>query len=731
MSPPPLPPDTVLAERFALGEVLGRGGFSIAYLARDLDRREACVVKELAPRGALRAEDGVLELAGVTAADPRMLRQRFLEEAQRMGKLSAPGVLPVRCAFVELGTAYYVTDHLWGATPLDRLIPEAGMDSQGVLDVIFQLMETLEAVHETGLLHRDIKPSNILLDPRGQAYLIDFGAAREWEADLAQRHTILFTPGYAPLEQLSEHARRGPATDVYALCATAYHMLTGTPPTSATDRAAGVELQPLRELRSDLDPRALLAITSGLSLAYEERPPTMKSLRALFERTSSEEGEQTVASYDRKALELQRLRFGRRECPGCRSVLDTPKPLRRGVCPVCRSGPIQKRRILEGLCPLCKVGGLRRHHNATCPVCGTGLLQCKKKRLLGGSASCSCPECRATVETAGELVTVLDAPRAPALNGVSRSSEAWRAETGRAEETHVCSECAGQWDEQSDGRLKQIHPKPTGRYSELYPDEWSRLAAGLDPGAGNAECRACGADFYLEEPQVTLLGAPEDPHGFAERNLGRLLDLDQVRWLAVGKESSGDGFVCYGCDSEWDTNGHYLRLVRSENLELNRHIGRPYVLEDWHRVARGLPRVDEEEEFQRRLDSLVVEAFASGEIDYEIRAGLMWRSQAVRLEEVDDHLNEVATGPLAVSEHEIVFGSLMRKWRMPMDAVLGADAQDDILRLRLSGEREHALFELPRLEVQVDLESGPRRVTLGARDLAARINSVKNLQAVQ
>src|ERR1019366_7111585 len=122
--------------------------------------------------------------------------------------------------------------------------------------------------------HRDIKPSNILVGADGAVYVIDFGAAREWHADSTVTHTVQHTPGYAPPEQLSERARRGPATDLYAVCATLFVMLAGVAPPSASDRAAGIPLPSLLSIRPELDPIIVRAIEAGLMLAYAGRPQT-------------------------------------------------------------------------------------------------------------------------------------------------------------------------------------------------------------------------------------------------------------------------------------------------------------------------------------------------------------------------------------------------------------------------------------------------------------------------
>src|SRR5579862_9722594 len=159
----PLATGAFLAGRFEVERVLGRGGFGIAYLATDVIRKDQAVVKELAPFGCERSESGLIDLErGGNSA--HRLRQSFLEEARLLSRLSVPGILPIRGVFAENGTAYYATDYLAESETLERVLMQEGrMDAEGAMDILLQLLETLEAVHRKGILHRDIKPSNILV----------------------------------------------------------------------------------------------------------------------------------------------------------------------------------------------------------------------------------------------------------------------------------------------------------------------------------------------------------------------------------------------------------------------------------------------------------------------------------------------------------------------------------------------------------------------------------------
>lgn len=716
--PSPLPVGAQLADRFEIERSLGRGGFGIVYLAHDSVLNNQATVKELAPSGAIREPSGLLTLDSAPEQGQR-LRQSFLQEARLLARLSVPGILPIRAVFAEHGTAYYATDYQPEAHTLEQLLQQEGrMDPAGALDILFQLLETLEAVHAKKILHRDIKPSNVLVSKSGQAYLIDFGSAREWHADQSTRHTVLFTPGYAPIEQLSERGRRGPPTDVYALCATAYRMLTGAIPMPATDRLDGAELTPLSALRPDVEPGICAAIEDGLSLRYHDRPQTMGELRDRLTQAEPSTDENSLAAYDAKLLKLQRFGFERRQCPACGGVLEQPQPLRKWGCPVCRDGLVKKRNIEPRLCPSCQLGTLHRRPNdqplGFCPLCRFGPLVRKRKSVWSRRHVLECAACRAMFERVDAGITVLAGGDSGTVvePGVTRTAAAWREASARSETVWMCDGCGAQYDLLEDGRRRQTTPAPK-RYRALYPEEWARVAAGLAPGAGNAACDACRADYFIDGRRMTLLNAEADPYGFAEQHLGRLLDAEDARWLGVGKDSAKPGLVCADCATEFDFDGDYLRLVKTPNRTLLRQIGEPKKLIDWCRLALDLPEVHEEGAFRTGVATAIRHAYESGELGFDARNTVIWRGPATR---------EGQSGTLTINAEELSFGGLLRRWRAPCDAIHGARATADSIELVIGGEEEPAIFELGPVELTVHLKSGHHRVVLGPESLARRLN---------
>lgn len=711
MNVDPLPEGYVLADRFEIRELLGQGGFGIAYRAFDRHRQDAVVVKELAPIGSRRLKNGVLELnTGTMSA--QLLRQRFTDEANRMGKLNVPGVLPVRAVFGENGTAYYATEFVANTRTLDHILrQQSRLDISKAVAIFQSQLNILEAVHRQGLLHRDIKPSNLLVKPDDRVILIDFGAAREFLSDSHATHTVIYTPGYAPPEQLSERARRGPFTDLFAACATMYHMLTGRPPEDAADRTAGAALTEVTALRPDCPADLAAAVMAGLCLASAERPQNVAELRSLLRASADEPGHRDVHELDCLLARSKSFTFQKRACPACQGILDEPRPLKRMQCPVCRRGLIRPRTINADLCPVCRTGPLKAYSNREslqiCPACRGGHLTYHRMALLGNRRIARCPDCHA--EFLADKGTLTDSK-----SGESLSAEAWLTKIARTEDVMICRECAAQFDVLADGRWAPVTPPPTKHPTPMFPEEWARVAAGLPPSVGNAACDYCHADYFYEHDRLTLLDLTEDPYDYGDAFLGRITDLETVRWLGSGKTSPHPGLVCESCTTEFDRDGQYLRLVHSPSKPLGRHQGEPHLMEDWHRIAAGIPTLDAESTLERELDESLLEGYESGDLGFDPAGEISWRGNAT--------LEGGNAGVLTITASEVTFGGVIRKTRHPRDAVLLAEGQGNTLRLRLSGSRDPLVFELEPVTVTFQLTSGARELDLDAEDLANRLN---------
>ncbi len=278
-TPDALPAGTRLqGGSLVLEEVLGIGGFGITYRGQDTHLHRAVAVKEFFPYGCRRDGTDVHPPAAMPEAEFQAARRRFLDEAKTLAQFRHPGIVDVYTLFEENNSAYMVMEFLRGQT-LGQLLEARGrLREAEALAYIQQAAQALDEVHRGAMLHRDIKPDNIFATDDGRVVLIDFGTAREFAIGKTRQMTVTLTPGYAPLEQYAQRAQRGPYSDVYALAATLYHLLTGEAPLPATDRAAGVELADVRELNLAVSAQVASAVMGGLAMEVAARPQSAREM---------------------------------------------------------------------------------------------------------------------------------------------------------------------------------------------------------------------------------------------------------------------------------------------------------------------------------------------------------------------------------------------------------------------------------------------------------------------
>jgi serine/threonine protein kinase len=237
------PGQTLLRGQYRIERYLNSGGFGITYLARDsLDR--LVVIKECYP-GALchRQDASVRPRSRTLHGEFRAMVNLFLREARNLSKLRHSNIVGVHQVFEDNATAYMALDLVEGRDLLE--IIQDGADSLRPAQVQYILLRLLEAVafmHGHDILHRDISPDNILITTKGEPVLIDFGSARE-EATKASRvltGLLMVKDGYSPQEFYIAHSKQLPCSDLYALGATFYHVVTGAPPPNSQARLAAI-----------------------------------------------------------------------------------------------------------------------------------------------------------------------------------------------------------------------------------------------------------------------------------------------------------------------------------------------------------------------------------------------------------------------------------------------------------------------------------------------------------
>lgn len=273
-----LPKGVILHRRYSVGHVLGIGGFGITYAAFDLAGREWTAVKEYFPsEWAVRMPQGnrIVPESSEKSKFYEHGRDVFIGEARILSELkNIPDVVDVKDFFAENGTAYMVMEMLDGYT-LKGYMRCMGMKTMPFGEagrIIKAAGLALIQVHRHMFLHRDVGPDNIMLTKAGRICLIDFGATRMYALNSAKSMSVLVKPGFAPIEQYSRSGKQGPWTDVYALAATYYYMVTGTKPPGAPERIAGARVEPLNRKAPGVPEYISRAVERALSEVWRLRP---------------------------------------------------------------------------------------------------------------------------------------------------------------------------------------------------------------------------------------------------------------------------------------------------------------------------------------------------------------------------------------------------------------------------------------------------------------------------
>ena len=286
-SPLHIQPGTQLTNRYLVGKVLGYGGFGVTYLAWDSVLNQRVAIKEYLPSEfatRMAGESKVSVFGGNKAEQFADGLIKFVDEARRLAKFqNEDGIVRVLDSFESNNTAYIVMEYLEGETLTAFLEREGTVPLGKAMDWLEPVVRSLETVHQAGIIHRDIAPDNIFLTTDGRIKLIDFGAARYATTSHSRSLTIIIKPGYSPEEQYRSRGAQGPHTDVYALAAVLYRMITGVTPPDALERRAVLEnkkkdiLEPPSK-HCKLDSSMENAILNAMNVQAEDRTETVLAL---------------------------------------------------------------------------------------------------------------------------------------------------------------------------------------------------------------------------------------------------------------------------------------------------------------------------------------------------------------------------------------------------------------------------------------------------------------------
>src|SRR5881394_278513 len=281
-----LAPETILQGRYRILQQLGQGGMGAVYEAIDQRLDTTVALKE-------------------TLFVEEKLRRQFEREARLLARLHHPALPRVSDHFAEANGEFLVMQYIAGDDLAEMITLRRGpFPISQVLLWADQLLDALDYLHtqDPQIIHRDIKPQNLKLSARGQIVLLDFGLAKGSAGQLTAVTTSAsiygYTPNYAPLEQIQGKGT-DPRSDIYALGATLFHLLTNLKPPDALSRAGAVvngQADPLplaNQVRPDLSAATGHVLAKSLAQRRDDR---FVNATAMREALRSGDVEATVAN---------------------------------------------------------------------------------------------------------------------------------------------------------------------------------------------------------------------------------------------------------------------------------------------------------------------------------------------------------------------------------------------------------------------------------------------------
>ena len=278
--------------KYRIIRFISSGGFGCTYEAELVLLHKRVAIKEFFVKDFCNRDENNSYVTVATQSKVKLverLKKKFIEEASALFSMQHLNIVRVTDVFEENGTAYYVMDYIDGKSLQDIVKEKGALDEDLAVNYITQIADALKYVHSLNRLHLDIKPGNIMINENNQAILIDFGASKQYdEVDGENTSTLLGkTPGYAPLEQIgNEVARFLPATDIYALGATFYKLVTGVTPISAALLASGETLEFFPATVSTFTQKA---ISEAMRINKNKRPQSIDAFLSLLDADKSKE----------------------------------------------------------------------------------------------------------------------------------------------------------------------------------------------------------------------------------------------------------------------------------------------------------------------------------------------------------------------------------------------------------------------------------------------------------
>ncbi|MDM0012855.1 serine/threonine-protein kinase [Variovorax sp. J22P168] len=332
---------------------IGEGGFGIVYLAWDHVLERHVAIKEFLPATlATRAtaSPAVVVRSQRHADGFRAGMRSFLAEARTLARFDHPALVKVLRFWEGYGTAYMAMPYYDGPTLAQSLAALGRAPSESeILGWLHPLLDALATMHAMDCFHRDVAPDNILLTGHGPV-LLDLGAARHVIEGMGPAPTVLYKPGYAPIEQYGNVAsmQQGAWTDLYALAGVVYRAVTGRSPIPSVERLMDDRLQPLSEAAAGrYSAQFLQAVDAAMALQPTQRPQSVRAFRALLGERGGGAASRSAAADAQAESETAAAAAAAAADAGAAAVASAPVPLSLANWPPLDTAPDAIRRRAE------------------------------------------------------------------------------------------------------------------------------------------------------------------------------------------------------------------------------------------------------------------------------------------------------------------------------------------------------------------------------------------------
>lgn len=272
--------------KYHIVRVLGQGGFGITYLAEHTMLDKMVAIKEFFPKEYCDRDENTSHLTIGTKNSVEiveMLKTKFIKEARNISRLRHKNIITIHDIFEENDTAYYVMEYVEGESLSQIVKKEGALSENRAVGYIRKIGDAVGYMHSLSMNHLDLKPANIMVRTvDDEPILIDFGLSKQYDASGGQTSTtpVGISHGYAPIEQYRPGgvATFSPQTDIYALGATLFALLSGTTPPHYSD----IIEEGLADLPATVNHETIVAIEKAMEMKRTKRPSSVEEFLGLL-----------------------------------------------------------------------------------------------------------------------------------------------------------------------------------------------------------------------------------------------------------------------------------------------------------------------------------------------------------------------------------------------------------------------------------------------------------------